>query len=78
MYDTQTCGYVKFDGGPASLAAELEEFAKQSTRQGGNIASEEPDVIRQRIIQIATAENAPSIDQNVRNEFRQRAVIEPA
>ena len=68
---------MKFDGGPASLAAELEEFAKQSSRHG-NIASEEPDVIRQRIIQIATAENAPSIDHNVRNEFRQRAVVEAA
>ena len=78
MYDTQTCGYVKFDGGPASLAAELEDFAKRSSSKDGGMASEEPDVIKQRIQQIATAENAPVINPQVRNEFRTRAVAEAA
>ena len=30
MYDTQTTSYVKFDGGPASLAAEFEDQVKKA------------------------------------------------
>ena len=58
MYDTQTGCYVKFDGGPASLAAEIEDLSKTTSL----FASEEPNVMKQRISQIATAENAPQIE----------------
>ena len=74
VYDTQTGCYVKFDGGPASLAAEIDPLNKTKS----NFDSQEPDVMKQRISQIATAENAPQIEQEVRNEFRTRSVVEAA
>ena len=69
MYDTQTGGYAKFDGGPASLAAELEDTAKRVEKHGSMVAklAEDTDVIKQRITTIATADNV-KFDQLIRNE----------
>ena len=84
MYDTQTGSYVKFDGGPASLASELEEIAKRTLRaQKEGHSMEEPgdtDVMKSRIITVSTDPkvNVQSQDQEVRNEFRSKAVVEAA
>ena len=50
MYDTQTGGYAKFDGGPASLAAELEEQAKKTMQGKLNMEPSDSEVVKQRMV----------------------------